>query len=63
MPDPLEEHNVMVGIDRRTITDLRYADDIDALAEKEQDLEALLESLDKTCTMYKMMEKVLKRTN
>ena len=33
---------------------LRFADDIDALAEEEQELEALVESLDKTCTRYKM---------
>ena len=31
-------------------TNLRFADDIDALAEDEQELE----SLDKTCTRYKM---------
>ena len=33
-----------------------YADDIDAqaLAEEEQELEAQVESLDKTCTRYKM---------
>ena len=37
----------------RNITNLRLADDIDALAEKEQELEALVESLDKTCTRYK----------
>ena len=35
-------------------TNLRFADDIDALAEKEQELEALVESLDKSCTRYKM---------
>ena len=33
---------------------MRFADDIDALAEEEQELEALVESLDKTCTKYKM---------
>ena len=27
---------------------------VDALAEEEQELEALVESLDKTCTRYKM---------
>ena len=32
----------------------RFSDDIDALAEEEQGLEALVESLDKTCTRYKM---------
>ena len=31
-----------------------FADDIDALAEEEQELKALVESLDKTCTRYKM---------
>ena len=36
------------------ITNLRFADDIDALAEEEQELEALVESLDTTCTRYKM---------
>ena len=43
-----------VSIGGRNITNLRFADDIDALAEKEQELEALVESLDKTCTRYKM---------
>ena len=33
---------------------LRFADDIDALAEEEQELEALVESLDKTCIRYEM---------
>ena len=33
---------------------LRFVDDIDALAEEEQELEALVESLDKTCTRSKM---------
>ena len=36
------------------MTNLRFADDIDAFAEEEQELEALAESLDKTCTRYKM---------
>ena len=54
MPDSLEEHDEKVGIGGRNITNLRFADDIDALAEEEQELEALVESLDKTYTMYKM---------
>ena len=33
---------------------MQFADDKDALAEEEQELEALVESLDKTCTRYKM---------
>ena len=38
----------------RNITNLRFADDIDALAEEEQELEALVESPDKICTRFKM---------
>ena len=54
MSDALEEHDGKVSIGGRIITNLRLADDIDALAEEEQELEALVESLDKTCTRYKM---------
>ena len=54
MSDALEEHDGKVSIGGRSITNLRFADDIDALAEEEQELEALVESLDKTCTRYKM---------
>ena len=52
--DALEEHDGKVSIGRRTVANLRFADDIDALAEEEQELEALAESLDKTFTRYKM---------
>ena len=51
---PLEDHNGKVSIGRRNITNLRFANDIDALAEEEQELEALVECLDKTCTRYRM---------
>ena len=54
MSDALEEHDGKVSIGGRNITNLRFADGIDALAEEEQELEALVESLDKTCTRYKM---------
>ena len=54
MSDALEEHDGKVSIGGRNITNLRFADDIDALTEEEKDLEALVESLDKTCTRYKM---------
>ena len=47
MSDALEEHDGKVSIGGRNITNLRFADDIDALAEEEQELEALVESLDK----------------
>ena len=52
--DDLREHDGNVSISGRTITNMRFADDIDALAEEKQELEALVESLDKTCTRYKM---------
>ena len=50
MSNALEEHNGKVSIGGRNITNLWFADDIDALAlaEEEQELEALVESLDKT---------------
>ena len=54
MFDALEEHDGKVSIGGRTFTNLRFADDIDALAKDELELEALVESLDKTCTRYKM---------
>ena len=54
MSDSLEEHDGKVSIGGRNITNLRFADGIDALAEEEQELEALEESLEKTCTRYKM---------
>ena len=46
MSDALEEHDGKVSIGGRNITNLRFADEIDPLAEEEQELEALEESLD-----------------
>ena len=54
MCDAMEEHDGKVSIGGRNITNLQFANDIDALAEEEQELEALVESLNKTCTRYKM---------
>ena len=54
MSDALEEHDGKGSTGGRNITNMRFADDIAALAEEEQELEALVESLDKTCTSYKM---------
>ena len=54
MSEALEEHDEKVSIGGKNISNLRFADDIDAAAEKEQELEALVENLDKTCTRYKM---------
>ena len=54
MSDALEEHDGKVSLGGRNITNLPFADDIDALAEEKQELEALVESLDKTCKRYKL---------
>ena len=54
MSDALEEHDGKLSLGGRNITKLRFADDIDAPAEEVQDLEALVESLGKTCIRYKM---------
>ena len=43
MTDALEEHNRKVSMGGRNNTNLRFADDIDAVAEEEQGLEALAE--------------------
>ena len=62
----MEEHDMKVSIGGRNITNLRFADDIDALAEEEQELEALVDSLDKICTRFKMeisAEKIKLMTN
>ena len=61
MSDALEEHDGKISNGGRNITNLWFADDIDALAEEEQELEALVESLNKTCTRYKM-EIIAERT-
>ena len=64
--DALEEHDGQFSIGGRNIKSLHLADDIDALAEKKKELEALSESLDKTCTRYKMeniTEKIKLMTN
>ena len=54
MSGALEDHDGKVSIGGRSIINLRFADDINALAEEEQELEAPVESLDKTGTRYKM---------
>ena len=47
--DALEKHDGKVSIGDRNITNLQFADDIYALPEEEQELVALVESLNKTC--------------
>ena len=50
--DALEEQYGNANIDGRAITNLRFSDGVDALAVEQQKLEALLISLDKSCTRY-----------
>ena len=54
MSDALKEHDGKANIGGRNTTSLWFADDTDTLAEEEQELEALVESLDKNYTRYKM---------
>ena len=54
MTDALEDHEGTVSIGGRTITHLRFADDIDGLAGEEEELANLVERLDEACTAYGM---------
>ena len=54
MTDALEDHEGTVSIEGRTVTNLRFADDIDGLAGEEQELAKLVERLDKASTAYGM---------
>ena len=54
MTDALEDHEGTVSIGGRTITYLRFADDIDGLAGEEEELAKLVERLDKASTAYGM---------
>ena len=52
--DALEDHESAVSIGGRTITNLRFVDDIDGLAGEEKELAKLVERLDKASTAYGM---------
>ena len=52
--DALEDHKGTVSIGGRTITNLRFADDIDGSAGEEEELAKLAERLDKASTAYSM---------
>ena len=54
MTDALEDHEGTVSIGGRTITYLRFADDIDGLAGEEEELAKLVERLDKASSAYGM---------
>ena len=52
MTDAIEDHESAVSIGGRTITNLRFADDIDGLAGEEKEPANLVERLDKASTAY-----------
>ena len=54
MTDALEDQEGTVSIGGRTITNLRFADDIDGLSREEEELANLVERLDKASTAYGM---------
>ena len=54
MADALDDHEGIVSIGGRTITNFRFADDIDGLAGEEEELAKLVERLDKASTAYDM---------
>ena len=54
MTDALEEHEGTDSIGVRTITNLRFADDIDGLAGEEEELANLFERPDKAATAYSL---------
>ena len=54
MTDALEDHEGTVSSGGRTITNLRFAEDIDGLAGGEEELAKLVEHLNKASTAYGM---------
>ena len=54
MTDALEDHEGTVSTGGRTITNLRFADDIDGLAGEKEELANLVQRLDKASTVYGM---------
>ena len=55
MADALEDYEGIVSIEGRTITKLRFAEDMDGLAGEEEELAKLVDSLDKASTVYGML--------
>ena len=54
MTDALQDHEGTVSIGGRTITNLRFAEDINGLAGEEEELAKIVERLDKASTAYGM---------
>ena len=52
MTDALDEHEGTVSTGGRTITNIRFADDIDGLAGEDEELAKLVERLNKASTAY-----------
>ena len=50
MTDAIKDHQGTVSIGGKTITNLRFADDIDGLAGEEEELANVVECLDKAFT-------------
>ena len=54
MTDALKDHEGTVSIKGRTITKLRFGDDVDGLVGEEEELAKLVERLNKAPTAYSM---------
>ena len=52
MTDALDEHEGTVSTGGRTITNIRFADDIDGLTGEDEELAKLVERLNKASTAY-----------
>ena len=63
MTDALEDHEGTVSIGGRAITNLRFAEDIDSIAGKEEELAKLAERLGKAYGMEISAEKTKLMTN
>ena len=63
MTDALEDHEGTVSIGGRTITNLRFADDIDGLVAEEEELANLVVCLDKASIAYSMEIRLELMTN
>ena len=63
MTDALEDYEGTVSIRGRTITNLRFVDDIDGLAVEEEELAKLVECFDKAYGMEISAEKTKLMTN
>ena len=61
MTDVLEDHEGTVSIGGRTVTNLRFADDIDGLAGEEEELAKLVEHLNKASQQHTAWRSVPRR--